>query len=284
MDKRLLAEFLRSRRELLQPRDVGLSVGPRRRAPGLRREELAQLAGISTDCYARLEQQRAPTPSTQVATSLARALRLTLDERDHLFALIGHNAPSRFDRTDHVSPALMSVLDGLHEIPCLVQNDLHDTLAMNSLAETLLGDETTHTGLARSGFYRWFTDPTERRLYPPEAHEIHGRFLVARLRMATTTGSDTARAEHLAAELSHLSVEFVRLWNFHEVALRYDDCKVLLHPELGRIEIDAQMLFTENRSQTLLVLNPSPGSDSRSKLDLLTVIGRQDLGLPITPE
>lgn len=284
MDKRLLAEFLRSRRELLRPRDVGLSEGPRRRAPGLRREEVAQLAGMSTDYYARLEQQRAPTPSTQIAASLARALRLTLDERDHLFALIGHNAPGRFDRTEHVSPALMSVLDGLADIPCLVQNDLHDTLAMNPLAVALIGDETNFTGPARSGFYRWFTDPNERRLFPPESHEIHGRFLVARLRMATTTGSDTARAEHLAAELSNLSVEFVRLWNFHEVALRYDDCKVLIHPELGRINIDAQMLFTENRSQTLLLLNPGAGGDNRSKLDLLKVIGGQGLGLPIATD
>lgn len=278
MDRRLLAEFLRSRRELLRPRDVGLSEGPRRRAPGLRREEVAQLAGMSTDYYARLEQQRAPVPSTQIAAALARALRLTLDERDHLFALMGHNAPGRSVHSDHVSPALMSVLDGLTDVPCLVQNDLHDTLAMNPLAIALIGDETRFTGADRSGFHRWFTDPDERRLYPVDAQEEHGRFLVARLRMATTSGSDTARAVKLAAELSKRSAEFARLWQLHEVARSYDDCRILLHPELGPIEIDAQMLFTEDRSQTLLLLNPGGSGESRSKLDLLKVIGRQSLG------
>src|SRR4051794_4209079 len=100
MDKKDLAEFLRRRRAVLRPRDVGLAEGPRRRTQGLRREEVAQLAGMSTDYYARLEQQRAPQPSVQITTALALALRLTLDERDHLFALIGHNAPVRFQRSN----------------------------------------------------------------------------------------------------------------------------------------------------------------------------------------
>ncbi|KPI08175.1 helix-turn-helix domain protein [Actinobacteria bacterium OK074] len=97
---------LRRRRESLRPRDVGLVEGPRRRTSGLRREEVAHLAGMSTDYYARLEQQRAPQSSVRITTALARALRLTLDERDHLFVLIGHNAPARLHRSEHVAPTL----------------------------------------------------------------------------------------------------------------------------------------------------------------------------------
>ena len=115
--KKELADFLRRRRETLQPGDVGLVPGPRRRTGGLRREEVAALAGMSTDYYTRLEQQRGPQPSIQIATALARALRLTLDERDHLFGLIGHNAPARFHHSEHVSPTLLRVLDRLRRQP-----------------------------------------------------------------------------------------------------------------------------------------------------------------------
>ncbi|WP_151481236.1 helix-turn-helix transcriptional regulator [Streptomyces albicerus] len=276
MDNKELAEFLRHRRETLRPRDVGLAEGPRRRTEGLRREEVAQLAGMSTDYYARLEQQRAPQPSVQITTALARALRLTLDERDHLFVLIGHNAPARFHRSEHVSPTLLRVLDRLDDSPALVTTDLVDTLAMNPLAVALLGDQTRHTGLARSGYYRWFMDPAERLVYPEETHESHGRAQAARLRAALTAGSDTPRAAQILAELQEHSPEFVRMWELQEVA-RYGDCKTILHPELGRIDVDAQVLYTENRAQTLVVLTTRPGTESHSKLELLSVIGHQQL-------
>jgi transcriptional regulator with XRE-family HTH domain len=276
MDKKELAEFLRHRRDTLRPRDVGLVEGPRRRTQGLRREEVAQLAGMSTDYYARLEQQRAPQPSVQITAALARALRLTLDERDHLFVLIGHNAPARYHRSEHVSPTLLRVLDRLDDTPALVTTDLVDTLAMNPLAVALLGDQTRHTGLASSGYYRWFMDPAERLVYPEDTHESHGRAQAARLRAALTAGSDTPRAARILAELQEHSPEFVRMWELQEVA-RYGDCKTLLHPELGRIDVDAQLLYTENRAQTLVVLTTRPGTESHSKLQLLSVIGHQQL-------
>ncbi len=276
MDKKEVAEFLRHRRETLRPHDVGLVEGPRRRTQGLRREEVAQLAGMSTDYYARLEQQRAPQPSVQITAALARALRLTLDERDHLFVLIGHNAPARFHRSEHVSPTLMRVLDRLDDTPALVTTDLVDTLAMNPLAVALLGDQTRHTGLASSGYYRWFMDPAERLVYPEETHESHGRAQAARLRAALTAGSDTPRAARILAELQEHSPEFVRMWELQEVA-RYGDCKTLLHPEVGRIDVDVQLLYTENRAQTLVVLTTRPGTESHSKLELLSVIGHQQV-------
>lgn len=278
MDRKELAEFLRRRRETLRPRDVGLVEGPRRRTQGLRREEVAQLVGMSTDYYARLEQQRAPQPSLQITTALARALRLTPDERDHLFALVGHNAPARFQRSEHVSPALMRVLERLNnDTPALVLTDMADTLAMNPIATALLGDQTRHTGLARSAYYRWFMDPAERLVYPEEDHPRHGRAQAARLRAALTTGGGDPRAARIVAELQEHSPEFVRAWELQEVAQRYRDSKTILHPDLGRIDVDAQVLFTENRAQTLVVMTARPGTESQGKLELLSVIGHQQL-------
>ncbi|MEV0225904.1 helix-turn-helix transcriptional regulator, partial [Streptomyces sp. NPDC050704] len=213
MEKKELAQFLRRRRETLRPADVGLLEGRRRRTQGLRREEVAQLAGMSTDYYARLEQQRAPQPSVQITTALARALRLTPDERDHLFALVGHNAPARFQHSEHVSPALLRVLERLNDdTPALVLTDMAETLAMNPIATALLGDQTRHTGLARSGYYRWFTDPVERLYFAEEDRPRHTRTQAARLRAALTAGSDVARATRIIAELQEVSPEFVRAW------------------------------------------------------------------------
>ncbi|MGW7003813.1 helix-turn-helix domain-containing protein, partial [Streptomyces sp. NPDC054933] len=123
MDKVELAHFLRRRRELLQPTDVGVPPGARRRTPGLRRYEVAQLAGMSPDYYIRLEQGRGPQPSAQMLTALARALRLSIDERDHLFHLAGHHAPPAFGADDHVSPGLLRLLDALTELPAQVVSD-----------------------------------------------------------------------------------------------------------------------------------------------------------------
>lgn len=274
MDRAQLADFLRRRRETLQPDDVGLAPGRRRRTRGLRREEVAQLAGMSTDYYARLEQQRSPQPSEQMAAALARALRLTLDERDHLFRLLGHSAPARFYRSEHVSPALMRVMDRL-DAPALVLTDLGDTLVQNSLAVALLGDQTRHTGLARSAYYRWFTDPAERSHYPEEDHVKQSRIHAAALRAALTGDSGDPRAARIVADLRDRSPEFVRVWELHEVAKRFEDRKTLVHPEIGRIDVDCQVLFTDNHAQALLVMTTRPGTESHSKLQLLSVVGHQ---------
>ena len=275
MDRPGLADFLRKRRELLQPDDVGLVKGPRRRAAGLRREEIANLAGMSVDYYSRLEQQRGPQPSDQMLAAISRGLRLSLDERDHLFRLAGHTAPPRIRRTDHVSPALLRVLDRLDDTPALVLSDLADTLVQNRLATALLGDQTRHSGLARSAFYRWFTDPDERRHYPEATHAHQGRIQAAGLRLALTAGGPDHRAEQIVARLLHLSPEFAALWDQHEVAARFDDHKTIVHPELGEIELDCQALFTENQAQTLLVLTAAPGTPGYDKLQLLAVLGQQ---------
>jgi transcriptional regulator with XRE-family HTH domain len=270
-----LADFLRRRREALQPSDVGLAKGPRRRTSGLRREEVAALAGMSTDYYARLEQQRGSQPSEQMLIAITRALRLTLDERDHLFRLAGHHAPARMRRSDHVSPALLRVLDRLDDTPALVISDLGETLAQNRLAIALLGDHAHFTGLARSSCYRWFTDPDERRAYPRADHDHQSRVQAANLRATLSLSGGDARAVRIVRDLSERSPEFVRVWEQHEVAARFDDHKTLVHPELGEIEVDCQVMFNENQAQALLILTAAPGSESYEKLQLLSVIGQQ---------
>jgi transcriptional regulator with XRE-family HTH domain len=277
VDTDALADFLRRRRENLRPQDVGLSAGARRRAPGLRREEVAQLAVMSTDYYTRLEQRRASQPSTQILASLARALRLTADERDYLYRTAGHAVPDRVTAMSHVAPALQRVLDRLSDTPALVISSLGETLTQNALAAALLGDHAAATGWERYEAFRWFTRPTEeRRRYPADDHDRQSRALVAGLRDAYGALGASSRAGELVRELLATSPEFGDLWNRQEVAHRFADHKVLLHPEIGAIEVDCQVLYTEDRGQALLVLTASPGSADEDRIRLLGVIGAHD--------
>lgn len=276
VEREALAEFLVRRREQLQPSDVGLGEGARRRTPGLRREEVAQLAAMSTDYYARLEQQRGPQPSVQILASLARALRLTPDERDYLHRICGHSAPDRTMFTDYVHPGMLRVLDRLDDTPAFVVSVLDEVLIQNDAARALLGDVSGLEGMERSGIYRWFANPQdERRRYPEQDHPRHGSVLVASLRSAYGALGERSRAGEIVRELTACSSEFVELWAVHEVRRRFEDHKVLIHPEVGPIEVDCQALFTEDESQALIVLTAAPGSDAASKLELLRVLGTQ---------
>jgi transcriptional regulator with XRE-family HTH domain len=275
MDRATLAAFLRRRREALRPEDVGLPTGVRRRAPGLRREEVAALAVMSTDYYTRLEQRRGPRPSEQMLASLARALRLTKDERDYLYQVAGHNPPDLLSGATLVAPALLRVLDRLDDTPAQVVSNLAETLVQNRLAAALLGDASRFTGLARSRIYRWFTDPAERTRYPRDDHDRQSRSLVANLRAAFGQMGPRSGAGELVRALQKASPEFAALWDRQEVARRFEDHKTLIHPELGPIELDCQVLFTEDQSQALLVLTAPPRSESYEKLRLLAVLGNQ---------
>ncbi|MFC3504605.1 helix-turn-helix transcriptional regulator [Micromonospora krabiensis] len=283
MDRAALADFLRRRREALQPEDVGLAPGPRRRAPGLKREEVASLAAMSTDYYTRLEQQRGPQPSEQMLASLARALRLTGGERDYLFQVAGRNAPTAVPAGTHVAPALLRVLDRLDDTPALILSNLGETLVQNRMAAALFGDRSGHTGLARSEIYRWFTDPTERLRYPEDDRDRQSRALVATLRAAYGSMGPQSRAGEFVRALRKASPEFVELWERHEVGRRFADHKTLVHPELGPIELDCQALFTEDQSQALLVLTAPPRSEGYEKLQLLRVLGHERFPSDLLP-
>lgn len=276
MDRDALADFLLRHRDALRPGDVGLSAGSRRRTPGLRREEVAQLAAMSTDYYTRLEQRRGPQPSTQMLASIARALRLTPDERDYLFRVAGHSAPDRATVADYVAPALLRVLDRLVDTPALILNPLSETLVQNDSARALFGDASRYTGLERSSVYRWFLDPErERAHYPEDDHDRQSRANVSSLRAAYGAMGAQSRAGELVRELLRRSPEFAAIWETQEVRRRFEDHKVLIHPEVGAIEVECQALHTEDESQVLLVLTAAPRSESEDKLKLLAVLGTQ---------
>jgi hypothetical protein len=275
VDRAQLADFLRTRRETLQPEDVGMPRGPRRRTGGLRREEVAALCSMSADYFGRLEQQRGPQPSTQMLAAMARGLRLTLAERDHLYRLAGHDAPAREAPHDHVSPGLMRVLDRLADTPAQVMNGIGETLVQTPPGVALFGDETLRTGLARAVVYRWFTDPESRGVYPEDDHPLHARAFVADLRVASARPHTRARAEVVVRALLESSREFAAIWNGHEVGIAHGPEKRLWHPEVGVMTLQCQLLHDLEQAQALPVLTATPGTESYEKLALLAVLGRQ---------
>ncbi|TLS47001.1 helix-turn-helix domain-containing protein [Streptomyces montanus] len=273
-----LAAFLKSRRARIRPSDVGLPTGPRRRVPGLRREEVAQLGGLSADYYTELERGRGTQPSAQVLAALARALRLNGDERDHLFHLAGRRVPpAALGPTAHVQPALLGLLDQLTSTPAQVITDLHETLVQNHLAAALVGRPPAVRGPAASFVHRWFTDPDARSLYPAEDHPHHSRVFVADLQaVAARRGRDT-KVTQMVAALRRRSQEFADLWDTRDVALRRTDHKRIVHATLGVIELDCHSLFSEDGRQRLLWFSAPPGTEGATQLQLLSVIGTQDM-------
>ncbi|NKY48620.1 helix-turn-helix transcriptional regulator [Nocardia vermiculata] len=277
MDRDDLADFLRRRRAQLQPADVGLLPGARRRTPGLRRDEVALLAGMSTDYYTRLEQARGPRPSVQVLGALARALRFGEDERDHLYHLCGHPAPRRGAADRHVRPGLLYLLDKLEDTPACVVSDLGETLAQNHMHISMSGEQTGCTGMARYMTWRWFTEPEVRERFPEADRDRLVRSQVADLRATAARRAGDADVTELVTELRAVSPEFEQLWSAHEVAVRTTDAKRILHPRVGLLDLVCERLVTPNSAQNLLVHYPRPGTDTQQKLELLRVIGTQRL-------
>ncbi|MBI9113753.1 helix-turn-helix transcriptional regulator [Sanguibacter suaedae] len=273
IDRTGLAEFLRRRRHAIQPQDVGLPRGVRRRTVGLRREEVAALCHMSTDYYARLERERGPRPSEQMIASIAQGLHLSLDERDHLFRLAGHQPPSRGLLSEHVSPGMLRILDRLTDTPAEIVTELGETLRQTPLGVALTGDGAAYTGPARSIGFRWFTDPDSRALYPPEDHGHLSRVYASHLRRVVTLRGPGSRAEQLAELALSRSDELRRLWASHEVGVRHHDVKRFVHPQVGALELHCQTLVDPQQSHLLLVYTAVPGSESYERLELLSVIG-----------
>jgi hypothetical protein len=207
--------------------------------------------------------------------ALARALRLTPVERDHLFALAGHNAPPRAFRTDHPSPGLIRVLEMI-DAPAQIVSDLGVTLVQNRLGVALLGDQTGHTGLRRSMVYRWFADPEARRLFPAEDHARHSRNHVAALREVHGRAANDPECRELVDALLAESPEFAALWERHEVKGRSGTLKRFVHPLVGALTLDCQVLTAENLTERLVVYTAAPGTEDADRLALLRVVGTQE--------
>ena len=274
-----LGTFLRSRRARIRPAEVGLPGGPRRRVPGLRRDEVAQLAGASVDYYNELERGAGSQPSEQMLAALARALRLSADERDHLYHLADRPVPVPGGAASHVHPGMLDLLGRLTATPAQVITDLHVTLVQNPLAVALLGDHSGLTGPRASFVHRWFTEPDTRLLHPESDHERQSRSFVADLRAAVARRDAKDREVRTMVDtLLRVSPEFAALWDEHEVAFRRDDRKRIVHPAIGLVEVNCLHLFSEDGRQRLLWFTPAVGTDSAGLLDLLSVVGEQDLG------
>ena len=278
MDRAQLADFVRSRRRSLQPEDVGLPRGPRRRTDGLRREEAAALCLMSVDYWTRIEQGRSAQPSEQMLSAMARGLRLDRAERDHLFRLAGHE-PQRTVHDDHVAPGIMRVLDRLADTPAQVLSAVGEVLVQTAPARALFGDVTARTGLDRAVVHRWFTDPASRAVYPQRDHALRGRAFVAELRAAAADAATSPRAQRIVDALLASSAEFRAVWAAHEVGVEHGPDKVLVHPELGEIHAHCQRLVDADTGQRLLVFTATPGSESAERLRLLAVMGTQELGV-----
>ncbi|GAA1284004.1 MULTISPECIES: helix-turn-helix transcriptional regulator [Brachybacterium] len=278
IDRRGLADFLRRRREQLRPVDAGLPAGPRRRTPGLRREEVAMLAGVSVDHYTRLEQARGSAPSASVVAAIAQALHCDREQRDHLLRLSGHAPPPR-RAGHHVRPGLIALGNRLTDLPVVVLTDLGEVLWTNPLGQALVGGLLGTSSQARNILWRWFTEPSARPM-PSEHWERISAAHVSDLRAASARRGGDAEVSALVHALQERSAEFSRLWALHDVTQRQSDLKVFLHPEVGAIELRCEVLLTPDEDVSMHAFFPLEGTDAAEKLELLGVIGTQVLQDP----
>jgi transcriptional regulator with XRE-family HTH domain len=280
MDKQELGAFLRSRRERLRPEDVGLPSGPRRRTPGLRREEIAVLAHISTEYYVRLEQGRAPRPSGEVLAGIAGALRLTDAESDHLHVLAG-TAPRRTGRHRRdVRPSILALLERLPQTAAFVTSAAFEVLAWNDLAAALMEDfaglAPRDRNLARRAFLapaRAEAPRAETALYGVSDAGEFRHHAVMKLRLTLARYPSDPEVTGLIEELRAGSPEFTRLWERHDVQAAPMLTKTFRHPVVGEITVDCDSLTLTDRDQNLVLYTAPSGSRSAEALALLNVLG-----------
>ncbi|MFE5510093.1 helix-turn-helix domain-containing protein [Streptomyces sp. NPDC056529] len=273
-----LSEFLRSRRARLKPQDVGLpEFGRHRRVPGLRREELAQLAGVSVAYYTRLEQGNGRNVSTEVLDSIARALRLSDTERAHLTHLAKPTVKKRqraaISRPQQVRPGIAHLLDSMDGVPAVVLGRRLDLLAWNRMARALLGDFTTWEPHERNMARMVFLDPNARSLYLD--WECKATEVVSVLRLYAGCYPDDPKLLALVGELSVRSEEFRSLWAAHTVADKGHGTKRMRHPLVGEMELSYETLKVSGADPDLVLVtyHAEPGTPSADALRLLAQWG-----------
>jgi transcriptional regulator with XRE-family HTH domain len=277
VDRPALAAALKSYRARLSPADVGLPAGTRRRVPGLRREEVALQTGISVDYLVRLEQGRGPTPSGQVLAALARALRLSDDERDHLFHLAGAAPPRPGHIVSVPRASTLRLLDRITDLPAVLLDAKADVLAWNALATALLGDFTSWPVGQRNVVWQRFLGGGGRVSGDLEEDERTAVEIVATLRLVAARYPDDPGMARLVADLRSGSPRFARLWEEGPVAERRASRKTVHHPELGRLVFDCDTLHVADVDQSLVVYSAAPGTPEAGALALLRVVGLQDM-------
>jgi len=269
------ASVLRSWRDRVSPADVGLPAGAGRRTAGLRREELAALAGVSVDYIVRLEQGRAAHPSPQLLGALAVALRLTEAERDHLYRAAGAAPPSTGMVPQHITPGVQRILDRLRDVPLAVFTASHDILAWNPLWAALTGDPSGYVGLERNLVWRHFTRGHEGVEFDDEHEETFASDLAADLRAAVGRYPRDGRLARLVARLRAESPEFERRWAEARVAQHRCSRKVVTGTAAGPVAVDCDVLSVPDGDLRIVVYTVAPGSEDEARLDLLRVTGLQ---------
>ncbi|MEU6577470.1 helix-turn-helix transcriptional regulator [Streptomyces sp. NPDC046805] len=279
------AEFgkaVRRWRDRVPPEAAGVSAGGQRRAAGLRREELAMLAGISVDYVTRLEQGRATNPSAQVVEALARALRLSEEERAHLFRLAGLVSPGPETVPGYITPSVQRLLDRLTGTPVAVFDASWTLLMANAPYAALMGDPSGRRGHERNGVWRHFLGPGTGARRTPQAQRDHEAALVADLRAAAERYPADRRLQRLIAELRAGSERFAELWEAGAVGRHEASPKTIDHPQIGPVTLDCDVLTVAGSDLRIMVYTAEPGTEDAERLALLTVLGTQDLVGPTT--
>ncbi|MEU8899631.1 helix-turn-helix transcriptional regulator [Nocardia sp. NPDC048505] len=280
MDKAELAIVLRTARSRLTPADVGLTGGHRRQVPGLRREEVAHLAGLSVDYIVRLEQGRGPRPSEQVLRALTRALRVSESDRDLIFRLAGGEPPQAGHIPLVIRPSVLRLLDRMADLPALLLSAKSDVLACNPLAAALFGDYSAHPPAERNLLWqRFLGSGLDRLVTTPEADAADAVDCVGCLRTVHAKYPDDPGLTRLLTELRTGSARFDELWRAGRSGQLRSRSVTLAHPELGTLELDCDVLLVPEADQTVVVYSPAPGTPSASALDLLRVTGLQRFGV-----
>jgi transcriptional regulator with XRE-family HTH domain len=276
-----LGAYIRAWRRRLSPADAGLPAGSAsRRTGGLRREELASLAGISVDYLIRLEQGRATNPSTQILAALSRALRLTTEERDHLYTVAGQAPPRRSAMTTHVTPSVQRLVDRLGELPVAVYDPAWTIITWNMTWAALIGDPSTLGERDRNLLWRTFTGSSTRvRKSDAEVDDFETN-AVADLRRAVGRYPDDVRLHRLVDELRQASPRFTRLWTQRVVNTSGDSHKTIAHPQVGPITLDCDVLTVAGSDLRLVVYTAEPSTPDADRLRLVQVIGLQKLDTP----
>ncbi|OPG04100.1 transcriptional regulator [Streptomyces sp. GKU 895] len=266
MARQELARFLRDRRAGLRPHEIGLTAtGTDRRTPGLRREEVAELAHMSVDYYTRLEQARGPRPSARILEALSKALRLTSAERSHLFRLAGSSAPPGISAVRRVRPHVARMLERLPETGTLVTDAAYGVVAWNPLAQVLLGGDlgSGTTNLARRRFLG------QGRMYETSRTEEFGHMVVARLRRAADRYPHDPQLSALLAELHAGSEEFRQIWQTRPVHAPGHRTKTLHHPQAGTLRLNCDVLLVPEDDQEVVLITADPGSSAARSLHRL---------------
>lgn len=271
--------MVRRWRDRVPPEAVGVPAGRRRRASGLRREELAQLAGISADYLTRLEQGRSTAPSTQVVEALAQALRLSDPERDLLFRLAGHTTPGPDVVPSRVTPSVHRLLDRLSHTPVVVYDATWTLLLANAPYDALMGETSSWRGIERNAVWRNLAGSGNRVVHTPQEQADHQARLVADLRLTASRYPADRALRRLVGELTARSPRFAELWDSGAPPPLPDPSKhkVVDHPAVGRITLDCDTLFVVGDDLRIMMYTAEPGTEDAERLALAVVLGTQSL-------